>query len=895
MKPFEFDVPHFWAKSDASGKPHSLIAHLLDAAAVAELIWDEYMSAAFKAQVNAAGKGRGRDLFVLLVAWHDLGKATPVFQLKAPAGMEHLLGPIQRASLPLPASARGKRWPHGSASALIVRRALAAFEVEGADWTIPLVQGHHGTYLSSPRRPGLEVVVAHGEDPWPQIQLSLALAIARRIGVDPQGWKLHTPSRGIQLALGGFLVMADWIASSSEFPGLGLVDLSMPEARERARAAWDSLSLVGGWDTRRLLQDVRQFEDRFGFHPRPVQTMTIEAALKLPEPGMLVVEAPMGEGKTEAALAAAEVLASRFGLNGVIFAMPTQGTTDAMYTRVMDWIESVDNLVPISLLHGKSMLNEEWVEHLEGVRVTEIYEDEFGLSDGFGAPETSNQRGAVPPRWLLGRHRGLLSPVAVGTIDQVLWAATRTKYVALRHAGLSGRVLIIDEVHSYDAYMSVFLDELLRWCGRMRTPVVLMSATLAPSVRERLVRCWRRGAGLDELEGGINVDGYPSVVAANGLGTVEVTTTKPRRPDLPVHVEVLASDSYTETGDIAEAILAEISTGGCALVIMNTVARAQEVWRGVKDSGIQTLLIHGQFTASERAQRTALALDLLGPHGQRPTQFIVVATQIAEQSFDVDADILFTDLAPIDLMLQRIGRLHRHEHIQRPSALAEPMVRITGLEPNGWSWPPAFEHVYQRWTLMRAANEVRSPVTWQIPSQIPELVSRTYESEWLGPQELEHAELEAREIADREQNDRENYAYTWRLDAEPEEEPVDLTGLHRGSGIASEDRRPVVRDGEESLEVSLIRLTEGCYTTLGGRSLGPDGMRAASSDLAREVLADSVRLRWRDDLAGITPFPAWAGLHLLGNMPVVVLDDAGRGRAGEREIRYDVEEGLISR
>lgn len=895
MTPSSAQLPLLWAKSNASGRPHSLIGHLLDTAAVAERIWDEYMAPHFKDQVDAAANGAGRQLFVLLAGWHDLGKATPVFQLKAPTDAAYLLEPVRRAQLPLPLSAKGKRWPHGDAGALIARQALAEAGVQGGDWVLPLVQGHHGTYQAAPRKPGLANIVAHGEQPWPHEQLHLARIVAERIGVEPTGLRLTPPSRGVQLALGGFVVMADWIASSDEFPGLGLVDETMPQARQRADAAWRRLGLIGGWDPAHLIGDASQIEGRFGFEPRAVQTLTVEAATKLSDSGLLVVEAPMGEGKTEAALAAAEVLAKRFGLTGITFAMPTQGTTDAMYQRVAAWARSVDAAVPVSLLHGKAMLNESWVQALKGVQVNEIHEDDYGLDDEYGWSEPRVRTSAVPAQWLLGRHRGLLSPISVCTVDQVLWAATRTKFVALRHAGLSGRVLVIDEVHSYDAYMSVFFDELLRWCGRMRIPVVLMSATLAPSVRDRLIRCWRRGAGLEELDGPIEVAGYPSIVSADGQGGIQVATTTPRGPELTVGVDILDSAAVDQTHEIAAAVADEVAEGGCALVIMNTVARAQAVWREVRDAGLPCLLIHGQLTAAERARRTAQALDLLGPKGERPAKYVVVATQIAEQSLDVDADILFTDLAPIDLLLQRVGRLHRHQSRDRPFPLVEPRVRITGVDRTGKGWPAAFEYIYQRWALMRAANEVRSPVKWSIPSHVPELVKRTYESGWLGPADLAEAELEARRLAEKEMDARQNYALTWRLDVDPESERPDLNRLHNRSGTASEDDRPVVRDGDESLEVSLIKLVDGSYTTLNGRPLGSDGMRAADPELAREVLADSVRLRWRDDLVGVTPLPAWVGLPLLGGMPVVVLDSAGHGKAGSRTVQYDMEEGLTVR
>lgn len=406
-------IPHLWAKSDAGGQPHSLIGHLLDTAAVAELLWDRFMAPGFRNRVDAAADGRGRALFSLICGFHDLGKATVAFQIKARDLPEPLaavlLEPAERAGLSIPIAARAtfKKWPHPTGSVRIVRQFLAdrlnGEAAEQWEWALSLIEGHHGRFGTL--SPKLERS-AHGAGPWAAVQSQVTELVLQRLEIDITGWKLTTPSRGIQLALAGFVIMADWIASSSFFPGLGMVDVSMDRARLRARTAWDRLRLTGGWDSQSLLTRTSDFPDRFGFSPRPLQSAVLELLHQSESPpGLLVIDAPMGEGKTEAALGAVELLAKAHGANGLTFAMPTQGTTDAMYERIRRWMRSLDEAIPVTLLHGKASLNEHWYEVLEGARVANVSDEQYGL------PQTDQAIGhaAVPSSWLLGRHRGLLS------------------------------------------------------------------------------------------------------------------------------------------------------------------------------------------------------------------------------------------------------------------------------------------------------------------------------------------------------------------------------------------------------------------------------------------------------------------------------------------------------
>lgn len=886
----------FWAKSSAGGVPHSVWGHLLDSGAVAELVWEHYLSDHSRAMIDDAGAGRGRDLLVLLAAWHDLGKVSPAFQSKCMDLAKHLPGLGLHVGTPGSVAYR-EGW-HAPLSALIADEALG---LSGrTSWLAAILEGHHGRFSPiQAKLRGVGRMQARGDRAWAAAQRQSARAVADAFGIDLT-WAagLVAPSRGCQLALAGYVSMCDWIASSDLFPGRGLSPMSVPDARARARNAWAVLGIERGWSDG-ALEPAVDFENRFGFEPRPLQSLILEAAEE--GPGLIIVEAPMGEGKTEAAFMAIEALSRKTGASGFVFAMPTQGTTDAMYDRVRAWTQRVDPTLPVMLLHGKARLNEAWDAAVRDRSVAEVY-DEFGMVDDYGMG-TSPPPASAPANWLLGRHRQLLAPAVVATVDQVLLAGTRTKFVAMRHAGLFGRVLVIDEVHSYDAYMSVFLHELLRWCARLEVPVVLMSATLPPRTRAELIRAWQEGAGVPAGVVLSDSAGYPRLTACTGSGEVSVRTCEPRGEDVRVRVDVQPVGDPEDVGPIAQDLAAEVADGGCALAILNTVRRAQDVYRLLSEADVPCVLLHGRLTVSERARRAAHVIDVMGAPGRRPERLVVVATQIAEQSFDVDADVLYSDLAPVDLLLQRVGRLHRHAGRVRPPRHATPRLVVTGLVVgDGYTWPRAFAEpavpteisaepktIYRPRPLMATSLIVDEPQEWSIPSDIPSLVARGYADPWEGPEAQRELMAALSDAETRERSLREARAKTFRLEAEGAVGASTLAGLH-GHASSSLDAADSVRDGDEGIEVCLVVRNESGLRTLAGHSLGEFGELAADPRLAREVLGDAVRLRWQEE---VPPLPEWATLPLLEGAPTIVLDEGLEGAVGRRRLRYDRELGLV--
>ncbi|MCW2723071.1 helicase-related protein, partial [Pseudonocardia sp.] len=550
--------------------------------------------------------------------------------------------------------------------------------------------------------------------------------------------------------------------------------------------------------------------------------------------------------------------------------------------------------------------------------------DDFGCCDddyGLSARDQAVAR-LIPAEWFLGPKRGLLSALTVGTVDHLLYAATRTRHVMLRHAGLAGRVVVLDEVHAYDVYMSQFLFEALRWLADAGVPVVLLSATLPPQLRRRLVTAYLQGAlarrDLD-LSALPAAEGYPNaltVCAVDGEPRFDTRAAAPWRPSAPVGVHVLPEDP-ADGPDAVVAVLREaLREGGCALVVRNTVRRAQQTYAAVKAVfGVDAVLLHARMTAGDRADRTDRVLRLLGAPDRegapaRPPRLVVVATQLAEQSFDVDADLLITDLAPIDLLLQRVGRLHRHARPDedRKAPVRTPRVVVAGMAPQT-DGPPRFpggsRAVYGEYLLLRSAAlviEAAQGSGWNVPADVPALVAHGYTEDvgdlpesWREPAAAAYAQWAV------EQDERAANAAQYLLSSDGALGTPTLAGLHDRSVAAAEDDalEAAVRDGDESIEVVLVRRSDRGYATLAGRPLGPDGGVAVSDpEVLDEVARCSVRLPPYATVTAaaqqtLRPLPGWGLDPWLRRARALPLDDDLAADLGGYRFRYSEELGLL--
>ncbi|MGW0801339.1 HD domain-containing protein, partial [Streptomyces sp. NPDC002692] len=358
------------------------------------------------------------------------------------------------------------------------------------------VGGHHGV---PPEHGQIKALYEHEEllrtpgpagRVWRGVQGELLDACAERFGVGERlrSWGAVRLPQPVQVLLTALVIVSDWIASNPDlFPYFP--DAASCSDKDRLAAAWRGLDLPEPWRAEESPAGVRElFAARFdlpaGARVRPVQQAAVELAREMDSAGLMVIEAPMGEGKTEAALAVAEVFAARSGAGGVFFALPTMATGNAMFPRLLDWLEQLPGVRgerrSVHLAHSKAALNEDFVDLMAaGGRVTAVGVDEAA---GVSGREADGRRRAgadlVAHAWLRGRKKAMLASFVAGTIDQLLFAGLKSRHLALRHLAVAGKVVIIDEAHAYDTYMSVYLDRVLSWLGAYRVPVAVLSAML---------------------------------------------------------------------------------------------------------------------------------------------------------------------------------------------------------------------------------------------------------------------------------------------------------------------------------------------------------------------------------------------------------------------------------
>ncbi|MDM3373916.1 type I-E CRISPR-associated protein Cas7/Cse4/CasC [Citrobacter sp. Cb010] len=387
--------------------------------------------------------------------------------------------------------------------------------------------------------------------------------------------------------------------------------------------------------------------------PTPLQQKVLELDIDKDAPQLFILEDVTGAGKTEAALILTHRLMAAGTAQGLYFGLPTMATANAMFDRLSEsWLSlyrsgSCPSLV---LAHSARGLMDKFNQSIWSTESSgsEELDDKQPLSQGCAA-------------WFADSNKkALLAEVGVGTLDQAMMAVMPFKHNNLRLLGLSDKILLADEIHAYDAYMSRILESLIEHQARSGNSTILLSATLSQQQRDRLVAAFARGAGSRAEAPLLSYDDYPWLTQVIGQEVVSQHVATRKEVERSVNVGWL----YSEESCIAR-IERAVSKGKCITWIRNSVDDAIRIYRQLLARGrVQAehlSLFHSRFAFYDRQRIETQTLSLFGKgESTQRAGKVLIATQVIEQSLDIDMDEMISDLAPVDLLIQRAGRLQRH-------------------------------------------------------------------------------------------------------------------------------------------------------------------------------------------------------------------------------------------
>ncbi|MFP4258594.1 MAG: CRISPR-associated helicase Cas3' [Desulfovermiculus sp.] len=674
---------------------HPLPYHCLDAAAVAQVILDrDYLLSERLKELSQI-----QDLISLVcffIALHDIGKFSIRFQNLAPEILKWLQD--RESSLPYSSNLH-----HTRLGFLLWQDILAPAFHDARIFELPLsprklrrylnpwfaaVTGHHG-------RPPLQqsenaLTLFETDDVQAAIEFvrdAAALFVQQGHLEELLNKELQDAQARFSYALAGFATLCDWIGSDQRFfkpegsLNAPLETYFYQTALPRAEQAVSASGILGADPQKQIT--FRQLFPQLE-HPSPLQSFAQEIEAD-DQPVLLIFEDMTGSGKTEAAFTAASRLMAAGAGQSLYWALPTMATANAMYERMADCYRRL-----FTDVSQPSLVLSHSARHL-----MDSFQHSIGLEDipvqEFYAVEQSGQ--AQCSAWLAdNKKKAFWAAVGVGTVDQALLSVLPSNHQALRLLGLGRGILVVDEVHAFDHYVHKLLCTLLSFQAALGGSAVLLSATLPKHTRQELVDAFIKGyAGVEQ---DVTEDSFPLV-----------TRVSPKMPaEYPVSVRLgtertLQFDLISNYSDVLHSLLQALKSGACACWVRNSVDDALESFQALKETfrgedGLQekdVILFHARFAIGDRIDLERRVLQCFGKHSADPDRQgkLLIATQVVEQSLDLDFDLLVTDLAPIDLILQRTGREHRHAHRIRPVGYQSPQCLVFAPYPSEdctWKW-----------------------------------------------------------------------------------------------------------------------------------------------------------------------------------------------------------------
>lgn len=682
-----------WAKLNPK---KSLIDHMLETGIVAGCL----MNGIFRPLVNRLVELTGIDEAILksqitfICAMHDIGKAHPVFQGRDTETNEMLRG------YELNQEAVSTMFRHEEyAEKMIKQTDLFGFDADTRSKIMirQIISLHHQKEKERKKEDFVEIKQKTAER-WGNMQKYIYNYIkeifpCEKIEFPDAVFKNQKTKFAVENGILGILITSDWIASNNDvMDNKTIRDFSDINEYIKEKKEIVKLFLFSQGLAYSSFPNVRSFDSIFHFGDgRPVQH-DVAKLVQNNNIKLMLIESGCGSGKTEAALYAASVLGNKNELSGIYMGLPTGTSAEAIQGRVDDFLSEL-HMRKTKLYTSKSMLLRE---------------------------------NNTEPSWTDVSRQRLLTPSAVGTVDQVMTAARLVRFESVRMAGLSSKVLIIDEIHAYDAYMITVIERLLQICNVLGVPVILLSATLPVSTKKKLFSTIINESDIDMHSG------YPLISYVTTDNEFYECQSESYEPDKNIECESLPILNDYES--IAERAVKNVKYGGCECVIMNTVADAINVYDSIKkiaDNDYNVILYHARMPETTKDEKIKKILKWCRKNrSERPERAIIVGTQVLEQSIDIDVDYMITAICPVDLLLQRIGRYHRHgdagtirEHMDVKNVV---QVLIPDTDDNAEYGGTG--HVYKPCYLDATRQVIVERPVLQIPSCTPEIINRVYES-----------------------------------------------------------------------------------------------------------------------------------------------------------------------
>lgn len=738
----------FWGKAqplDPEKGPqwHPLPFHCLDVAAVGENLLQRYQGISSSlSRLLGLTRDETIALVCFLLCMHDIGKFAKKFQAKAPNCFP--------ACFPDDPAQLSKSYDHASGGLRLFKQNPSLYclptDASSRTWEplISAVVGHHGAPPEVPFNDSFEILRQDFGTTGITAAQEFAQSARSLFALPPAFQPASQPNiRRASYALAGFAVLADWIGSKQEWFRYCSPDaMSIKDYWERAQKRAETAVKRSGVLPANVA-DSLNYDNLIGNHNEISPMQAWAELVEIPSgPTLFIIEDETGSGKTEAALMLAHRLMAsgrkEYQADGLYVALPTMATANAMFERLASAYRHLFAATPIpsiALVHGSRGMHEGFrAAKLEGGRREEGYSRDAGNDN-----DSDITASAACAAWIADdRRRSFLADAGVGTVDQALLSVLPSRHQSLRLFGLMRRVLILDEVHAYDAYMGREIETLLEFQAGLGGSAILLSATLPLALRERFTAAFVKGLGVAARSS----DSPPSmeypmatVSAADYQAPCGIPAWSKRSRNLPVRFLRSANEALSRVAQAA-------SEGRTVLYVRNTVDDVLEAYARLKERNIEAEVFHARFALADRLRIEKSVTRAFGKTsgptersiGESGRGKVLIATQVVEQSLDLDFDVLISDLAPIDLLIQRAGRLWRHD---RPGRRGHPELLVVGPEPlensdSGWfsnAFPRA-AYVYQDHAkLWLTAKTLEQAGAIDSPGELRNLIEAVYGEE----------------------------------------------------------------------------------------------------------------------------------------------------------------------